>query len=56
MEPEKDMFDKWAEEKTPLIARLKWRWEEVNRLPRIFGQSIKSVWYWLPIIWKGQAL
>tara|TARA_R110001599_G_scaffold22743_9_gene83861 strand:+ start:1194 stop:1802 length:609 start_codon:yes stop_codon:yes gene_type:complete len=54
MEPEKDMFDKWAEEKTPLITRLKWRWEEVSRLPRIFGQSIKSVWYWLPIIWKDR--
>lgn len=54
MEPEKDIFEKWAEEKTPLITRLKWRWGEVSRLPRIFGQSIKSVWYWLPIIWKDR--
>jgi len=61
MEPEKDIFDQWAEEraKKPWIVRkIQWipLWwnHEGKYLHTTFMRGIKSIWYWLPIIWKDR--
>ena len=61
MEPEKDMFDQWAEEiaKKPWIVR-KLRWiplwwnHDGKYLHKTIKRGIKSIWYWLPVIWKDR--
>lgn len=61
MEPEKDIFDQWAEEraKKPWIVRkLQWIplwWNHDGKyLLKTINRGIKSIWYWLPIIWKDR--
>ena len=61
MEPEKDIFEQWAEEraKKPWIVRkLKWIptwWNHEGRyIHREIKTGIKSILYWLPIIWKDR--
>ena len=61
MEPELDIFDKWAEEraKKPWIVRkLKfiplWWNQEGRYIHREIGRGFKNIWYWLPIIWKDR--
>lgn len=61
MEPEKDIFDQWAEEraKKPWIVRkIQWIplwWNQEGKYTlRNIKIGIKSIWYWLPIIWKDR--
>jgi len=61
MEPELDVFEEWADERTksPWIVRklqyipLWWN-HEGKYLHTTFKRGIKSVWYWLPIIWRDR--
>jgi hypothetical protein len=61
MEPEKDIFDQWEDEraKKPWIIRklefipLWWN-HEGRHLRRNVWTGIKNIWYWLPIIWKDR--
>ena len=61
MEPEKDIFDQWEEEraKKPWIVRkLKWIplwWNNDGKYLHIeMVRGFKNIWYWLPIIWKDR--
>jgi len=61
MEPEKDMFEQWAEERETkpwykkLTNRISSRWEFKYRyFWRDFKTGIKNIIYWLPIIWKDR--
>ena len=61
MEPEKDMFEQWKEEKD---ARLWYErlWDSISLWWKFDGKYIPSniklgfrnIWYWLPIIWKDR--
>lgn len=61
MEPEKDIFEQWAEERedNPWYKKT-WRkfslnWEFKYRyLWRDFTNGIKNIIYWLPVIWKDR--
>lgn len=61
MEPEKDIFEQWKEERAsrPWIVR-KIRWIPLwwNQEGRYFHKTIKNgfknIWYWLPVIWKDR--
>ena len=62
MEPEKDIFEQWEEERDskPWIVRkwnhLKLSWHFDGRFMfRNFKQGIRNLWYWLPIIWKDRT-
>ena len=61
MEPEKDIFEQWAED----IAKRSWpirQWNKVANWWHFDGQymhtefirGLKSIKYWLPIIWKDR--
>lgn len=61
MEPEKDVFEEWAEnhdKKNPfkkIILKLKFFWEDkVRYFHRKVINGIKNIIYWLPIIWKDR--
>lgn len=61
MEPEKDIFDEWAEEriKKPwLVRKLRfiplWWNHDGKYLHKEFMSGVKNIWYWLPIIWKDR--
>jgi len=61
MEPEKDMFDEWADERSKkpwIIRKLEfiplWWNNEGRYLHRHVRTGIKNIWYWLPIIWKDR--
>ena len=61
MEPEKDIFEQWAEDraKKPWIVRklrfISLWWERDGRYMHLeFKQGIKNIIYWLPIIWKDR--
>jgi hypothetical protein len=61
MEPEKDIFDDWAEEraKKPWIVRklnyISMWWHHDGRfLHKEFRTGIKNLIYWFPIIWKDR--
>lgn len=61
MEPEKDMFEEWADERdskpwyrrTWDRIRLKWG-HEWKYIPKNIKQGFKNLKYWLPIIWKDR--
>ena len=61
MEPEKDMFEQWADERAskPWYNRI-WnsitlRWNhEWKYIPKDIKQGFKNLKYWLPIIWKDR--
>jgi hypothetical protein len=61
MEPEKDIFDQWAEEREKeswIVRKLRfiplW-WDHKGRyLHREIKTGIKNIWYWFPIIWKDR--
>ena len=61
MEPEKDIFDEWAEERKKeswIIRKLRfirlW-WKHDGRYLHLeFKQGIKNLIYWFPIIWKDR--
>ena len=61
MEPEKDMFDQWSEERKKeswIVRKLEfiplWWNNEGRYLHRHVRTGIKNIWYWLPIIWKDR--
>ena len=61
MEPEKDVFEQWAEEqiKKPWIVRklrfIPLWWDHDGKyLYKETKRGIQSIWYWLPIIWKDR--
>jgi hypothetical protein len=61
MEPEKDIFDEWADRKTKspwIVRKLRWIplwWNHDGKYLHItIKRGVKSVWYWLPIIWKDR--
>ena len=61
MEPEKDMFEQWAEEREAkpwykkIAHRISLNWEfKYQYLWRDFKTGIKNIVYWLPIIWKDR--
>jgi hypothetical protein len=61
MEPEKDVFEEWAEEhdkKNPFkkfILKLKFFWEDkIRYFHREIIKGIKNTIYWFPIIWKDR--
>jgi hypothetical protein len=61
MEPEKDIFEQWQEERDArnsfrkVIDKISswWRHDGQYILTNI-GRGIQSLWYWLPIIWKDR--
>ena len=61
MEPEKDVFDEWADErdKKPWIVKklrsisLWWKYEGQYYYSN-FKTGVKNLWYWFPIIWKDR--
>jgi len=61
MEPEKDIFEQWAEERESRswlrrkIDYISLWWEHNGRyLIKEFIRGIKNLWYWLPVIWKDR--
>ena len=61
MEPEKDIFEQWKEERESRswlkrkIDYISLWWKHDGRyMGKEFIRGIKSVWYWLPVIWKDR--
>jgi len=61
MEPEKDIFEQWQEERESRswlrrkIDYISLWWEHDGRyMGKQFVQGIKNVWYWFPVIWKDR--
>ena len=61
MEPEKDIFEQWAEERESkpwykkITDSISLNWEfEYQYLWRDFKIGVKNIIYWLPIIWKDR--
>tara|TARA_R110000868_G_scaffold80443_2_gene228631 strand:- start:11715 stop:12350 length:636 start_codon:yes stop_codon:yes gene_type:complete len=61
MEPEKDIFDQWAEERSQkpwIIRKLRfiplWWNNDGKYLHKNIKTGIKNIWYWLPVIWKDR--
>ena len=61
MEPEKDMFEQWVEEREAkpwykkIANRISLNWEfKYQYLWRDFKTGVKNIVYWLPVIWKDR--
>jgi hypothetical protein len=61
MEPEKDIFEQWAEERESkpwykkITDSISLNWEfKYQYLWRDFKTGVKNIIYWLPIIWKDR--
>jgi hypothetical protein len=61
MEPEKDIFDQWEDEKSQnfwIVRKLEslsyWWNQDGKYLHKEIKTGIKNIWYWLPIIWKDR--
>ena len=61
MEPEKDIFDQWAEEREKeswLVRKLKYIpawWDNDGRYyHKYLKEGVMNIWYWFPIIWKDR--
>jgi hypothetical protein len=61
MEPEKDIFDQWDDERSKrlwIVRKLYfipiWWNHEGRYYHNIFKQGVKNLWYWFPIIWKDR--
>lgn len=61
MEPEKDIFEQWAEEREShnpfrkVIDKIDMWWRhEGQYIPSNVKEGIKNLWYWLPVIWKDR--
>jgi len=55
MEPEKDIFDQWSEEKITWYRKIYLWWHNDGKYMRInFLRGIKNLRYWFPIIWKDR--
>jgi hypothetical protein len=61
MEPEKDIFEQWKEERENR-SWIKKRYDNISLwwrndgkyIHREFIRGVKKLWYWLPIIWKDR--
>lgn len=52
---EKEDWFKQAKNNPPSFwKKLKWKLDDVKYWPRNLKLSIKSIWYWFPIIWKDR--
>jgi hypothetical protein len=61
MEPEKDVFEEWAEnhnKRNPFkkfMNNIKFIWnDKIRYIHKEILTGIKNIWYWLPIIWKDR--
>jgi len=61
MEPEKDIFDQWQEDRDAkpwIIRKLSyisaWWNQEARYYLKDFTKGIKNLWYWIPVIWKDR--
>lgn len=61
MEPEKDIFTQWNEEKESkswIVRKLEWIplwWKfDGKYLHKEIWTGLKNLWYWLPVIWKDR--
>lgn len=61
MEPEKDIFEQWDEERAKkpwIIRKLRfiplWWNHEGRYYHKTFKTGIKNLWYWFPVIWKDR--
>jgi len=61
MEPEKDIFEQWQEERESRswlrkkLDSISLWWEHNGRyLGNEFIRGIENLWYWLPVIWKDR--
>jgi len=61
MEPEKDIFEQWDEERAKkpwIIRKLRfiplWWNHEGKYYHRMFKTGVKNLWYWFPVIWKDR--
>lgn len=61
MEPEKDIFDQWAEEREShswlrkKLDSISLWWEHNGKYLHLnFKRGIKNIWYWFPIIWEDR--
>ena len=61
MEPEKDIFERWQEERESRswlrrkIDYIQLWWEHDGQyMGKEFIRGIENLWYWLPVIWKDR--
>ena len=61
MEPELDVFDEWAEERSKkpwIVRKLRfiplWWDHEGKYYPKMFKTGVQNLIYWFPIIWKDR--
>ena len=61
MEPEKDIFEQWADERSnrtwykKIWDKITINWEmEWRYIPRNIREGFRNIFYWLPIIWKDR--
>jgi len=61
VEPEKDIFERWAEERESRswlrkkLDSISLWWEHNGKYLHLnFKRGIKNLWYWLPVIWKDR--
>jgi hypothetical protein len=61
MEPDKDIFDQWSEERAKelwIIRKLRlislWWNHEGKYYHKMFRTGVQNLWYWFPIIWKDR--
>lgn len=61
MEPKKDIFEQWDEERAKkpwIIRKLRfiplWWNHEGRYYHKTFKTGIKNLWYWFPVIWKDR--
>jgi len=61
MEPELDMFDQWAKERSEkswIVRKIQWIplwWNQEGRyIHREIARGFKNIWYWFPVIWKDR--
>ena len=61
MEPEKDIFDQWADERSEkswIVRKIQWIplwWDQEGRyIHREIARGFKNIWYWFPVIWKDR--
>lgn len=61
MEPEKDIFEQWSEERDSkwwITRKLEfiqmWWYHDGRYLHKEIWTGIKNLWYWFPVIWKDR--
>jgi len=61
VEPEKDIFEQWREERESRswlrkkLDSISLWWEHNGKYLHLnFKRGIENLWYWLPVIWKDR--